>query len=411
MPGEKCSDTSTDTHTAPTVTIQGSRIINVHKLQQYIGQLTVHATRCVGTVVLSGEVRNGLASLLSTQCSTCGDTITLETAQKVKGPRGYRRWECNLAAVWGQMATGGGHSQLEETMSVLGVPVMSKKSFIQAERDIGEWWRQELQEAMNAAGKEEKKLAEERGDYHEGVPAITVIVDGGWSKRSHRHSYNAKSGVGIIIGKETQKLLHIGVRNKFCTACSQGIPEEKHACYKNWDASSSEMETDIIVEGFKQAERVHGVRYMRFIGDGDSSVHPTLLQTVPVWGHAIKKIECANHACKCYRAGLEKLAQENSRYKGRGGLTVRMRKRLTSAARCAIKMRSKETNRSQALRSLEKDLINGPFHCFGHHAQCSPDFCSTAMEKLQQSTYADGDDSDKTIQEVDSSHNIDILGR
>ncbi len=38
---------------------------------------------------------------------------------------------------------------------------------------------------MAAAGKEEKRLAEERGDFHEVVPAITVVVDGGWSKRSH----------------------------------------------------------------------------------------------------------------------------------------------------------------------------------------------------------------------------------
>ncbi len=170
------------------------------------------------------------------------------------------------------------------------------------------------------------------------------------------------------------------------------------------------MEPDIIVEGFKEAERVHGLRYTRFIGDGDSSVHPTLLQSVPVWGHAIKKLECANHACKCYRAGLEKLAQENSAYKGKGGLTERMRKRLTSAARCAIKMRSKETNRSQALQSLERDLINGPYHCFGHHSRCSPDFCSTAREKLQQSTSTEGsDDHDTTAQENESSDNA--LGR
>ena len=39
---------------------------------------------------------------------------------------------------------------------------------------------------MVAVGKEEKRLAEERGEYHEGVPAISVIVDGGWSKRSHK---------------------------------------------------------------------------------------------------------------------------------------------------------------------------------------------------------------------------------
>lgn len=177
---------------------------------------------------------------------------------------------------------------------------------------------------MVAAGKEEKRLAEERGDYHEGVPAISVIVDGGWSKWSHKHSYNAKSGVGIIVGLKTEKLLYIGVHNKFCTACRQGIPHEQHVCYKNWDAASSEMETDIILEGFKQAEQVHGVRYMHFVGDGDSSVYPTLLQNVPGWGHAIKKLECANHACKCYRGGLEKLVQENPSYKGKGGLTEKM---------------------------------------------------------------------------------------
>ena len=84
---------------------------------------------------------------------------------------------------------------------------------------------------MQEAGKKEKRLAEERGDYNEGVPAITVIVDGGWSKRSHPHSYNAKSGVGIIIGQATGKLLYIGVRNKYCTDCTQGITKENHPGY------------------------------------------------------------------------------------------------------------------------------------------------------------------------------------
>jgi hypothetical protein len=235
----------------------------------------------------------------------------------------------------------------------------------------------------NQAGKEEKRLAVEKWSCHDGVPAITVILDGGWSKRSHKHSYNANSGVGIIVGKETGKMLYIGVRNKFCTACSRNIPLDKHTCFKNWNSSSSEMETDIIVEGFVEAEKVHGVRYTTFIGDGDSSVYPTLLQRVPGWGHAIRNLECANHACKCYRGALEKLVQDNPSYKGSGGLTEKMRKRLVSAARCAIKMRSKEADRAVGVRRLKEDLANGPNHCFGHHSRCSPDFCSTAKERLQ----------------------------
>ena len=70
------------------------------------------------------------------------------------------------------------------------------------------------------------------------------------------------------------------------------------------------METDIIIDGFCQAERVHGLRYMRFIGDGDSSVYHTLVTTVPGWGRAIEKMKCANHACKCYRGSLERVVQE-----------------------------------------------------------------------------------------------------
>ena len=54
--------------------------------------------------------------------------------------------------------------------------------------------------------------------------------------------------------------MHIGVRNKYCSACAQEIPKDQHRCYKNWDASISEMETDIILEGFAKAEQVHGVR-------------------------------------------------------------------------------------------------------------------------------------------------------
>ena len=61
-------------------------------------------------------------------------------------------------------------------------------------------------------------------------------------------------------------------------------------------------------------------------------------------------------------------------------MTEKIRKRFTSAACCAIKMRSQEPDRNVAARLLEQDLLNGPFHCFGYHDKCSPDFCSTAHQ-------------------------------
>ena len=105
-----------------------------------------------------------------------------------------------MGAVWGQMATGGGQRSLNEFMASINVPGMSKPTFNRIETQIGMQWKKILSDEMISAGVEEKKLAIERNDCFQGVPAITVS---GWSKRSHKHSYNAKSGVALIIGKET----------------------------------------------------------------------------------------------------------------------------------------------------------------------------------------------------------------
>lgn len=118
--------------------------------------------------------------------------------------------------MWGSMTTGNGPSHLNEILGTMNSPGLSSTSFTAIEKEVGEWWLSALESNILEAGAEERALAVERGDYHHEVPAITVITDGGWSKRTHKHSYNALGGVAIIIGKETGKLLHIGVRNKYC---------------------------------------------------------------------------------------------------------------------------------------------------------------------------------------------------
>ena len=214
--------------------------------------------------------------------------------------------------------------------------------------------------------------------YNIGVPSISVICDGGWSKRTHKHSYNAMGGVGVIIGAKTKKLLHIGIRNKYCYVCqhaeSVGCKPKEHQCFKNWDSSSQAMEADIIVEGFLKANE-YGVRYMTIIADGDSSTYARIQEEVPVWGRHVKKGECANHVCKCLRGNLEKLVDGNPSYKGKGNLTKAVRVRITSAVRCAIRMRSAEKDQKKAVKLLKKDIKNSVNHVFGDHTNCSLDFC------------------------------------
>ena len=90
------------------------------------------------------------------------------------------------------MSVGGGFNSLEEFLSVFNIPfVMTQRSFVLTEQMIGKWWWKLLEESMISAGKEENQIAINKGQYHNNVLAITVIVDGGWSKRTHKHSYNA----------------------------------------------------------------------------------------------------------------------------------------------------------------------------------------------------------------------------
>lgn len=205
----------------------------------------------------------------------CNATFTIPSSSRITST-GKKFWTVNVGAVLGQMATGGGASRLQQVMGSVGVASVSKQTFTATEKFITEEVERQLSQTMLDAGKEEQKYAESSGEYFQRVPAITVIADEGWSKRSHKHSYNAKSGVAVIIGMHTNKLLFLGVRNKYCSTCSiaktSGIEIPKHVCFLNWNGSLPAMETDIVVEGLRQAESTHGVQYMRLVGDGNSSV-------------------------------------------------------------------------------------------------------------------------------------------
>ncbi|KAK4877152.1 hypothetical protein RN001_009658 [Aquatica leii] len=52
---------------------------------------------------------------------------------------------------------------------------------------------------MKETAETEKLFALEQGNVEHGLPYITVIVDGGWAKRSYGHGYTSNSGVAYLI--------------------------------------------------------------------------------------------------------------------------------------------------------------------------------------------------------------------
>ena len=252
--GTKVQQTSVPLNEPQTSThINGSRIINLDQLCESIDILTSHSAECGGKCVIEGEtMHSGLAVILQASCTKCHKLFHIRTSPRVQTEKG-KKLSVNIGAVLGEMTTGGGLSQLNTTLAMMDVPGMHRKMFTEMEEFIGSEMMEQLSDSMRHAAEEEKENAILSERFHQGVPSITVVVDGGWSKRSHKHSYNAKSGVAVIFGQHTRKLLFLGVRNKFCSVCAiaanKGADIPDYKCYLNWSGSSTSMESDIIAEG------------------------------------------------------------------------------------------------------------------------------------------------------------------
>lgn len=109
----------------PVLNMHGYRIINLELLASEVGDISLHAATCPDAqelgaldkppIKLLGEGKNdGLACFLHARCVGCGKRFTLPTSPRMESSTGSNRFEINVRAVWGQMATGGvGHISMK----------------------------------------------------------------------------------------------------------------------------------------------------------------------------------------------------------------------------------------------------------------------------------------------------------
>ena len=265
-------------------------------------------------------------------------------------------------------------------MAILGIPSLTKKSFMSIDKWTGQWAL--FEDLMKEAGAAERAIAISNRIYHRGVLVTTVIVDGGWINipTTTRTMPNLK-----WASKLAKKLENPIFRSKewilfsLPQSCRGNVPP--HTWFFNYDESLSTMKTDLILKGFIQSEEQYGLQYTQFIGDGYSQVYP-VLSLVCLMATVFKNL-VTNHAVKCYYTVLHSLVHDKSSNKGRAKLTEIMRK----ITKVAILMCSQEPDKIQAVKKLQQNLMNNPLHCFGCHSNCSPLFlqnCTTALPTTEQ---------------------------
>lgn len=177
--------------------ITGRRIVNIKDFLCQLKEIGNHGPLgcTLDNMTLVGEKRVGLKSCFVFICNFCNvkKTVWSERSDKDK-------MDVNTCAVSGTVSTGGGHYQLEETLSTMDIPPISDKTFRKYEAKLTKGWMDAATDEMRKAAEEEARHAVEAGDVDkDGTPLITVVADGSWAKRSYRNNYSSLSGVVSVF--------------------------------------------------------------------------------------------------------------------------------------------------------------------------------------------------------------------
>jgi hypothetical protein len=173
-------------------------------------------------LIVSSEALQNLINMVIQHCKTCGaDEITLDASNpvnmimncnKCQKPIYSRKESQNIhhlsisdAIAAGAICSGVGYSAVKTIFNSLELQMIGKGTYQRAEKRVGKKLDEAVALNCKRNGEKERELAIEAGETYtydgKTYAFITVTVDGGWSKRSYGHSYNANSGVGVIIGK------------------------------------------------------------------------------------------------------------------------------------------------------------------------------------------------------------------
>lgn len=171
--------------------IDGRRIVDIKYIFETISKIKHEPFGCnFSNLCLIKECRSGFYSKFVFKCKVCNkqDVVSSECPKN--------SLPINLAMVTSTINTGQGFSGLEQFSAILNIPCMSNPTYQKLHEEVGKQIEAISWKATEEAAKEEAQLAYDNGDISkDGIPMISVVADGAWSKRSYRSNYNALSGV------------------------------------------------------------------------------------------------------------------------------------------------------------------------------------------------------------------------
>ena len=161
---------------------------------------------------------------------------------------------------------------------------------------------------------------------------LTVSSDGSWQTRGFSSLFRIVPLIGTFKGK----VIDVSVKSSYYQGCtflksmdknSAEYEEEyethKATCKKNHERSAGKMEVDSVIIMFLRSLQNLEVRFMNYIGDGDSKTYSGIVKAAPYGDDVVTKKECVGHVQKRMGTRLQKLKKENKGLGGKGKLTAK----------------------------------------------------------------------------------------
>lgn len=234
---------------------------------------------------------------------------------------------------------------------------------------------------ISQAVEEEKDLTKEN-EPHGDPTYLTVSGDGTWKKRG----FNSLFGVTTLIGKYSKKVLDTVVKSSFCQGCNlwkgkknsdieaynDWYEEHQDTCTINHKGSAGKMEVDSVVEMFSRSEEKHGVKFVKYIGDGDSKTFKGVVDIDPYKGKPVViKKECVGHVQKRMGSRLRKAKKSNTGIggKGAGKLTDKVINELSLYYGLAIR------RNPESVENMQNEVWATYFHKISTDSNPQHHFC------------------------------------
>ena len=158
----------------------------------------------------------------------------------------------------------------------------------------------------------------------ENAPGVSVTVDGTWQKR---YGFSSLVGAVFIISVDTGEVLDYVTKHKYCFECkarshmdkssakfTTWFEAHKENCAVNHTGSSESMEKEAAIEMFLRSVETRTLKYVTFVGDGDSSSYTkvaTAMENLFGYSYKVVKEDCIGHFQKRMGSNLRTYKKNN----------------------------------------------------------------------------------------------------